>query len=283
MNKLHWADAIAECHQRGEAYAIATVMGVAGSTPREPGSKMVITANESYSTIGGGQLEFAVMMKARALLLDGEAAQTIEAFPLAATGQCCGGNVSVLLEIIPATAWQIWVYGAGHVAQQLITILAGLPCQVHWCDNRSEFLPETPPSNVQCHLAQDLVATVAKVANGADVLVLTHDHALDFELSKAALNKGLWLGLIGSETKAKRFNTRLSKAGISEQQLSQLHCPVGLTEVPGKLPMEVAISIAGQLVAKQHRNPSSASSQHATRRGLPWKELQAALTEAENV
>jgi len=276
MNTLHWSEAIQQCHKRGEAYAIATVMGVAGSTPREPGSKMVITESTSYSTIGGGQLEFAVMLKARELLLKGEAAQQIEAFPLAATGQCCGGNVSVLLEIIPATAWQVWVYGAGHVAQQLITVLGGLPCQVHWCDSRAELFPEQLPANVICHSEQDLVATVERIPNNADVLVLTHDHSLDFNLSQAVLSRHLWLGLIGSNTKAKRFTARLEKAGINQEQLAELHCPVGLSEVPGKLPMEVAVSIAGQLIAKQHAKANS--NQAATRRGLHWKELHAALT-----
>jgi xanthine dehydrogenase accessory factor len=272
MHNLHWSEAVQRCHRDGEACVLATVMGVAGSTPREPGAKMVITATTIYSTIGGGQLEFAVMLKARALLDSGAACQRIEAFPLAAAGQCCGGNVSVLLELLPGAPWQVWVYGAGHVAQQLIAVLGGLPCQVRWCDSRAGLFPASVPANVRTLHADDSVATLQALPASADVLVLTHDHALDFALTHAALSRGNWVGLIGSATKAARFRQRLQRAGISAAQLQQLQCPVGRSDIPGKLPMEIAVSIAAELICR-HRSAAP-----PRRRGADWREIKALLT-----
>ncbi len=275
MRDLHWSTAVNTCHSRGEAYVLATVMGVAGSTPREPGSKMVITAKTIYDTIGGGQLEFEVILKARKLLLKTEAQQSIEAFPLAATGQCCGGSVSVLLEFMPACSWHIVVYGAGHVAQKLIAILGGLPCQLTWIDSRAELFPEVLPANTRCINTGDLVATVGTLPVNAEVLVLTHDHVLDYALCDAALRRNLHVGLIGSATKAKRFYKRLENSGYSPEQLAYLRCPVGLSEVPGKLPTEVAVSISAELIQRHH----STSAKQETRRGLSWRQIRDVLEE----
>lgn len=272
MHNLHWSDAVQACHRRGEACVLATVMGVAGSTPREPGAKMVITAATIYSTIGGGQLEFAVMLKARALLAGGGACQRIEAFPLAASGQCCGGSVSVLLELLPGAPWQVWLCGAGHVAQQLVTILGGLPCQVHWLDSRADLFPATVPANVHPLPAADMVGALQTLPAGAEVLVLTHDHALDFALTRAALGRGNRVGLIGSATKAARFRQRLLQAGISAAQLEQLQCPVGRAGIPGKLPMEIAVAIAAELICRH------ASAAPPRRRGADWRDIKALLT-----
>lgn len=292
-NPLHWSAAVQRCHQRGEAYVLATVMGVAGSTPREPGAKMVITEREIFSTIGGGQLEFAVMLKARTLLQQGGPCQQIEAFPLAASGQCCGGNVSVLLEYMAAARWQLWVFGAGHVARQLITILGGLHCQVNWLDNRPDMLPSASasailpadsqaysmPANVRCIYRQALTETLAELPATADVLVLTHDHALDFELTRLALQRNNWVGLIGSATKAARFRKRLQDAGVTPAQLHNLQCPVGHPDIPGKLPMEIAVAIVAELLRRQaakSRTGAEAQSQ-PLRRGVDWKSLKQVL------
>ena len=57
---LNWHQAVALCEQRGEPYALITVLGVTGSVPREPATKMVITGEHCYDTIGGGHLEHRI-------------------------------------------------------------------------------------------------------------------------------------------------------------------------------------------------------------------------------
>ena len=52
-----WGEMIAQLQRTSEAYVLVTVIGTRGSTPRETGSKMVVTAENSYDTIGGGHLE----------------------------------------------------------------------------------------------------------------------------------------------------------------------------------------------------------------------------------
>lgn len=257
MQNLNWYQALAECKGRGEALVLATLLTSAGSTPRDTDAKMVITASEQYDTLGGGRLEFEIINTARQMLLQGETGHRIERYALGThLGQCCGGNVSVLLEGFTATRFQVAVFGAGHVAQALIPILGGLPCQVHWIDNRPDLFPEHCPANIRRLPAVDPAGWVARLPAGADLLILTHDHSLDFDITAAALQRNDFrlIGLIGSRTKANRFRHRLEKLGLDP---SRLTCPVGLAEVPGKLPMEVAVSMAAQLIALEHGQGST--------------------------
>ncbi|HSC67462.1 MAG TPA: XdhC family protein, partial [Cellvibrio sp.] len=141
MALLNWSAAIQHCQQSGSGYVIATIINTQGSTPRDSGSKMVITADTCYDTIGGGQLEFLLVQQARELIAQNKTCQLLKPMPLAAeAAQCCGGNVAVMLEAFAACAWQVALFGAGHVCQALVTILAGLPCQVQVIDNRPELM-----------------------------------------------------------------------------------------------------------------------------------------------
>jgi xanthine dehydrogenase accessory factor len=83
-------------------------------------------------------------------------------------------------------------------------------------------------------------------------VVLTHDHALDYELCRLILARGDsgWLGLIGSASKSARFRSRLLRDGISRDRLSTLHCPIGIDGIASKLPAAIAIAIAAQLLRR---------------------------------
>ena len=67
MLKHSWQQALAKCHKSAEAFTLVTVVGATGSTPREGGSKMVVTATSTFDTIGGGRLEFLATQRAREL------------------------------------------------------------------------------------------------------------------------------------------------------------------------------------------------------------------------
>jgi len=272
----NWAQAIAQHEQSGTNYVIATVLGTNGSTPRGTGSKMVISGEHIYDTLGGGHLEFAVIKKARELLVQGEAMQAIEQFNLAANlGQCCGGVATVMLECMQCERFTLDIYGAGHVAQALIGILAQLPIRIRWIDNRADVFPEQIPANVVKIIDEEPTQQIKHAPNNNNYLILTHNHQLDFELTQAIIKRGdaNWLGVIGSDTKAKRFKQRLTHRNFTAEQVKQMTCPVGLKNVTGKLPMEVAISISAQLIGLYQAEQTTAPK----RQGLQWRTLKNAL------
>lgn len=259
MNRpQNWFDAVQHCHQTGKSYVLITLLATAGSTPRNTGTKMVVTSDEAFDTIGGGHLEHVVTRNARGLLLDTHYTQNngqkIEAMPLdSKLGQCCGGAVHVLYEVQGQHQQTLALFGAGHVAKALIPIIAQLPLQIKWIDNRENMFPEHQehiPSNVSTIMTDEPVYELKNLADNAWIVVMTHNHQLDFDIVHKALTLPNinFVGMIGSETKARRFKTRLAHRDLSETQIQKLVSPVGELSIPGKRPVEVAISIAAQLV-----------------------------------
>jgi xanthine dehydrogenase accessory factor len=84
----------------GQDCVLVTVADVRGSAPREPGARMIVTANAAHDTIGGGNLEAACVGRARDMLApDGSANAQLVRYPLGpGFGQCCGGVATVLFE-----------------------------------------------------------------------------------------------------------------------------------------------------------------------------------------
>ena len=86
-----WHQAVATLRQQQTPAALVSVDSIVGSTPREAGARMIVTAAGIIGTIGGGNLEFQACQIARNQLQQG-AQNGLQRFPLGAgLGQCCGG------------------------------------------------------------------------------------------------------------------------------------------------------------------------------------------------
>ncbi len=295
FNAQNWQAACFEADKQGLNYVLVTLLGSAGSTPRSAGTKMLITANNIYDTVGGGHLEFVIIQKARQLLAEQyqgtlKQRQLIEHFPLSASlGQCCGGSTSTLFEVIESNSLQLDVYGAGHVAHALIQILSQLPINVRWIDTRAELFPESVASNIHIHIEEYPEDAVKNAVPDSAFLILTHNHQLDFSIAEQVLKRddSCWLGVIGSSTKALRFQKRLSSKGFSPENIEHMQCPVGLSQVSGKEPMEVAVSMAGQIIELYQQRKIDSDNKDETqaskkRQGLQWKALQSSLNISPN-
>lgn len=93
-----WIDELSDLTAAGDSAVLVTISGIRGSTPRETGAKMIVTARETIGTIGGGQLEHQCTHIAAGLLGKAATPET-RRFPLGPSlGQCCGGVVDVLFE-----------------------------------------------------------------------------------------------------------------------------------------------------------------------------------------
>jgi xanthine dehydrogenase accessory factor len=270
MKASTWYEAVAQCQQDGAPYVIVTVISIAGSTPREAGSKMVVTDAQSIDTIGGGHLEFDAIKTAREMLSGGtcgegtcgegtrgknNASTEIRSYPLSSKlGQCCGGAVKVLFEVCNRHAQHIAIFGAGHVAKALVPILAQLPLRISWIDSREDLFSHPLPANVKMVVEEAPETEVRGLEENTWLVILTHDHQLDYRITEQALKYPAlpFVGLIGSQTKAKRFITKLEHRGFNESDLARLATPIGDTSIPGKRPIEVAVSIASQIIQRLH-------------------------------
>ncbi|BBP84180.1 xanthine dehydrogenase accessory protein XdhC [Pseudomonas sp. Pc102] len=249
---MSWISALAELQQRGDACVLVTIIEERGSTPRNSGSKMVVSDDRIYETIGGGHLEFKAMEIAREMLRTRSQDTRLERFSLGASlGQCCGGATVLLFEPMGQPQAHIALFGAGHVGRALAPLLASLPCKVRWIDSRENEFPASIPAGVEKVVNDEVVDEVERMPSGSYFIVMTHNHQLDLELTAAILKRNdfAYYGLIGSKTKRVKFEHRLRDRGFAPETVQRMRCPMGIAEVKGKLPAEIAISIAGEIIA----------------------------------
>ncbi|UYG09400.1 xanthine dehydrogenase accessory protein XdhC [Halomonas sp. M4R1S46] len=268
-----WHAALDRLQREARPHALASVVGVAGSTPREPGAKMVITPDAVHDTLGGGTFELQVIETAREALARGDAGTRLEAFPLGGrSGQCCGGYVHVLIELFAGAEMTVALFGAGHVGQALVEVLAPLPWRILWFDSREEAFPAEGATEVRVRRQRiaagtegpQVAAAVDSLPAGCHALVMTHDHAEDRALVDALLRRGdcASIGLIGSQSKWASFRRRLAEAGHGETALATVRCPIGVPGAQGKRPYEIALAVAAELLTLKPE------SEHQDRRGV---------------
>ena len=282
---------------RADRIALVEVAATKGSTPREAGAFMLVSASAIFGTIGGGQLEYMAIDKARQMLGGGTRSPAdetrIEVDEVCATldvplgpeiGQCCGGRVEVLIRLVDgalaaelvsaaeaeeAHLPHVYIFGGGHVGQALAASLALLPIHVVVVETRSEAL-EGMPETVETRLTPMPEAVVREAPAGSAFAILTHDHALDFLIAAEALKRDdtAYVGMIGSKTKKATFrNWFLKSAEGNEAEFSRLISPIGGNAVKDKRPPVIAALAAAEimtaLVSHAPEAPGSASAEKA--------------------
>lgn len=116
------------------AHVRVSIVETDGSSPREAGAAILVTATATSGTIGGGALEHQAIARARAMLLAPEEPWVRAHEKLAlgpSLGQCCGGAVRLLYERVGAEERSLlhWLGGAGDVNRSLVLrpLASGIP------------------------------------------------------------------------------------------------------------------------------------------------------------
>lgn len=246
------------------AAVLVTITEARGSAPREAGAWMLVGQRGILNTIGGGQLEFAAIAHARAIL-SGEQVELRLDVPLGpAIGQCCGGHVSLEFRALTdsedlevhervaadlAARPHVYLFGAGHVGRALAHALSLLPFRTIIVETRGETLIDLPEA-IETRLTPLPEEVVASAPAGSAFVVFTHEHALDFLVTKSALERGdaAYVGMIGSDTKRATFESAFRRDGGNPLRLEALTCPIG-AKLSDKRPEIIAALVAAELVA----------------------------------
>jgi xanthine dehydrogenase accessory factor len=242
--------AAVDARRQGRAAVLVTVTRTRGSTPRKEAAKMLVFADTSVGTIGGGRIELEATEAARMLLAEGYAARaTSRSWQLTADlAMCCGGEMEVFMEpMLPSP--RLFICGGGHVGRALVPIAAALGFVVHVVDDLEEnqdparypqakgFCDDFDPARWQPALSDEDY-----------VVVVTRDHAIDQRIMESLLGRPrAYLGLIGSKRKIAMFKERTRARGITVEAWNDVHAPIGL-DIGADTPEEIAVAIAAELV-----------------------------------
>lgn len=241
--------------QQKTSFCTATIVEKRGSIPQIVGAKAIFSKSGLLQgTVGGGKIELRCQEVAAELLCrTTNSRNRFEKWNLRKDiGMTCAGELSVYFEIYrPKHDWRIVIFGAGHVSQKLCRLLIEMDCHVICIDTRPDWLDKLPLND---RLEKVHVETysdgIAKIADHSAVIIMTKGHAFDLpillDIEKIDLEIS-YLGVIGSDSKAKILNRDLIENGSTQKYIDRIICPIG-EKIGNNTPAEISIGIISQLL-----------------------------------
>jgi xanthine dehydrogenase accessory factor len=247
----------------GGPAALATVIGRSGSAPQVVGARLLLREDGvQVGTVGGGAIEEQVLDACRASLRDGSP-RVVKAHLVRDLGMCCGGAMEVFVEYLAPEA-RLVLIGAGHVAQAVAPVAAGVGFRVVVVDDREDLLEHPAFAGAERHArdVDELELAVPDLGERDYVVILTRDHARDERaLAHLVRRPHRYLGMIGSVRKVHAIVARVlrreQELGRPPPDLSRVRAPVGIA-LGGRTPAEIAISIVAELLADRHGGTGAA-------------------------
>lgn len=226
--------------------ALATVV----RGPEHVGAKLLVFPDKTaHGTLGNATLESIVIQDAERAIWTGDAnthTYTIEG----ATQQ---QPFEVFIEGFPPPPSLI-IVGAGHIAIPLTTFAKTLNYRVIVIDARAAFATRErfPHADELIVEWPDEVLEKMDLNPSTSVAVLTHDPKFDEPTLKVVLSLRVgYVGAIGSRKTSGERAERLKKQGLTDEQLAQIHGPIGLN-IGATAPEEMALAIMAEIVATRH-------------------------------
>ena len=236
-------------HNSGKAFAAAVITAAEGTTPRHPGTKMIIYEDGTLSgTIGGGEIEQAVIRDAMECLTCGK--PLLKVYPVTRPGGKPSGSETIYIEPSLSSAHLV-LCGAGHVAGKLIPLAKSIGFYVTVIDIRDE-----PVFRERAAAADEFILAVSwkeglsrvKEKDNQYLIACAFNFDQDEEiLCHLLLRKNAYIGMLASQYKKETIYNRLKQRGVSDESLSKIHAPIGL-QLGAETPEEIALSIAAELL-----------------------------------
>lgn len=206
------------------------------------GACCLFDANEQLiASLRAGEISSAAMEELRGALRP----LSIRPRPYAA------GGVSYL-PLLART--RLLIVGGGHVGQALARLAADLDFDIWVVDDRAEYASAERFPRAQRCIVGPVGPTLAELEVTPDTycVIVTRGHNHDEEALFHLANRGArYVGMIGSRRKIKLIYDDLLNEGVSAEALRRVYAPLGI-DIGSQTVMEIAVSIAAELVA--HRN-----------------------------
>lgn len=236
-----------------EGFIITTIVDTHGSAPGHVGFRMLVFANRSEGSVGGGALEMAVQKEAREILATGKGPQ-IKEYDLTGLDMNCGGRAVIFFEPCRSKP-PVWIFGAGHIARVLAPLVQSTGFAVTVADNRPGFAVAEYFLTDTTLLEGPYESAIAAVPDQAYVVIVTHGHSHDEEIVTGLLKRNQdlpYIGMIGSKRKVTLVLEKMVQNGLTKQE--NIYTPIGL-KLGGDSAEEIALCIAAEILGLYHQAP----------------------------
>lgn len=239
---------------QGRTCALILIESQDGSAPGAEGAIMALCEDgSSRGTCGGGNLE--KMLTQQVMEGMGEARHFPFAFELAKDlGMVCGGSARGYVRYF-SQGPELVIFGAGHCSEALVRLLKNQRFAVTVVDEREGYADKEVFRDVRfLNMTPEEAVGQIRFGPSTYLVVATWGHLLDARAYRVCLGREYaFLGGLGSSKKASSVKTALLREGFEEQEILDLHLPVGIDLADGT-PEEIAVSILAELLlVKNHR------------------------------
>lgn len=252
---------IARRIESGRRSALVTLIEVSGSSPGKEGDVMLVTPEEEImGTVGGGNLEYQLILEAVKAMASGRNKEIDYSLgPEGDLKMMCGGRVRAYIKVFKERE-KLVIAGGGHLGYELYQLGKFMGMNVTVFDDREEFanrerFPEADEiywGNIGENLER------YELNQSSYLVIVTKGHSLDREALKAVAGREVgYLGMIGSTHKIRESYDTLMEEGVSREDLNRVYAPVGLDICTGD-PKEIALAIMAEIL-KVKNNKSGRS------------------------
>ena len=252
---------IVKLRREGRRGAVATIVSVQGSVPSFRTAKMLVRDDGTIAgTIGGGCVEAEVWQAAKEVMTE-EKPRTLKFNlnhdPKLDTGLVCGGTLEVFVEPLTPLA-QLYLFGAGHVAQNIYKIANIAGFQTCVIDDRAAYACRERFPEASEIIAENFDSVMARLTPNASsyIVIVTRGHKDDMRMLRWAVQTGArYVGMIGSKRKVITIHQQLRTEGLAEQLFERVFAPIGL-DIGALTPEEIGVAVCAEMIAVRRKSES---------------------------
>lgn len=148
---------------------------------------------------------------------------------------------------------KVYIFGGGHLAQELVPMISHLGFRCIVTDDREEFSNRNlfPEAEEIYTCDFDKLDGKYEIHKQDYIIAMTRGHMGDLEVQKFAMRtSACYIGVVGSRSKIAAVNAKLREDGFSDEDISRIVTPIGIN-IHSETPAEIAVSIAAQLIEKR--------------------------------
>ena len=148
---------------------------------------------------------------------------------------------------------KVYIFGGGHLAQELVPVISHLGFRCVVIDDRPEFsTKDLFPQAEEVHTCDfDKLENEFEIHEEDYIIAMTRGHIGDMDVQKFALKTSAhYIGVVGSKGKIAAVNEKIRESGFTDEDLARVVTPIGL-KIHSDTPAEIAISIAAQLIERR--------------------------------
>lgn len=180
--------------------------------------------------------------------LDNPPAGMLDAMTSRPAKQSLNGREYFVEPLVPAGI--VYVFGGGHVSQELVPAASrvGFRCVV--LDDRPEFTSrELFPDALDCvPINFESIAKKIDVTKRDYIVIMTRGHRYDSAVQAYAMRTDArYIGVIGSRSKIAHVSAQMRGLGFTDEDLARVKTPIGL-DIKAETPAEIAVSIVAELI-----------------------------------